>query len=301
MTARGRRDLESSAWWKAATPAAEVVGGALAGKTLDALLVLGSGLSGVAERWPAVASWGSGDLPGAPAPTVTGHRGSYRLARVGKRVVFIQQGRTHFYEGLGIEPVLFTVRLARRLGARWLLLTNAAGSLDPQIPPGTLVVLEDQISFLLGRALGNRAAWGRPEGTARRTIRRATIPRGSPYDAGWVRSLRELADAKGIAATTGVLGGGLGPNYETSAEVRAMRLMGAHAGTMSTVLEASEGRSLGMRVGGISCISNLATGLSSSALDHDEVLELGKTLAASVGVLLDAALRRGPAPSAPGA
>lgn len=278
-------------WWDQLSPAADAVwskaskeAGPKAAKSLDALIVLGSGLGDAASRWPAVASWSPGEIPGSVPSTVTGHAGSYLWARVAERNVLIQQGRVHLYEGGGLSSVLFATRLAYRLGARWLLLTNAAGGLDPSLEPGTILILEDQISLLLGRAVGRRNL-SRPQGR---------FLTGSPFDRGWVRRLSSLADESGIACRRGILAGGLGPTYETAAEVEVMRRLGATAGTMSTVIEALEGRALGMRVGGISCISNMATGLSESPLDHDEVLALGKRMSRWVGDLLEGALRDGP-------
>jgi purine-nucleoside phosphorylase len=278
-------------WWDDLSPAVEAIRSKLSRVkdpppegSLDALIVLGSGLGDVVSRWPSVTSWRPGEIRGAVPSTVSGHAGTFHWVRIGERNVLIQKGRVHLYEGGGLASVLFATRLAYRLGARWLLLTNAAGGLDPSLEPGMVLILEDQISLFLGRALGKRNA-SRPEGC---------IPRGSPFDQGWVHRLSHVADELEIATRRGVLAGGLGPTYETAAEVEAMRRLGATAGTMSTVMEALEGRSLGMRVGGISCITNMATGMSSTPLDHHEVLVLGRRCSQWVGELLDRALLEGP-------
>lgn len=276
-------------WWESLAPAAGAVKKILAqnpSSKLDAFLVLGSGMGDVIKRWTPLATWQPGELPGAPVSTVSGHAGAFHLLEVGGKRVLVQQGRVHLYEEGDLDNVLFMTRLAYRLGARWLLLTNAAGGIDPRLEAGMLVILEDQISLFMGRGFG----WS----PSRLTPPRTTYPIGSPFHPGWVKRLTLLARELKIPAQKGVLAGGLGPNYETAAEVNAWRQAGAHAATMSTVMEAFEGRGLGLLVGGISFISNMATGLSKADLTHEEVIALGRRAARSIGELLEKALIEGP-------
>jgi simple sugar transport system permease protein len=274
-------------WWDGLEPAAAFMERALAGIRPRALVVLGSGMGEVARRWETVGAWEAEEIPGYPRSTVAGHAGRLTAVRLGACVALVQQGRVHFYEGGGLGAVLFATRLAHRLGASWLLLTNAAGGLDPSLRPGMILVLEDLVSLFLGRAFGRGPE--RLSGAPGRWLR------GSPFDPGWVRRLEEESLRLQLPARRGILAGGLGPAYETAAEVEAWRRLGAHAGTMSTALEALEGRALGMRVGGLSLITNMATGLSTAALDHEEVLALGREAARGVGRLLERALTLGPA------
>jgi purine-nucleoside phosphorylase len=156
--------------------------------------------------------------------------------------------------------------LAAALGARWILLTNAAGSLDPRLTPGTLMVAQDHIRIFLGpRAVGNREQ-GPPL-------------RGSIYHADRVGSLFRHLGGEGLPVVRGVLAGCLGPSYETAAEVEMMRRLGASAACMSTVLEAEEAARQGMEVAALSLLTNLATGLASRPLTHQEVVDTARQLA----------------------
>ena len=281
------------AWWESLTPGVEEIQRSLGrARRLDALLVLGSGLGDAVSRWTARKSWGPGALPGSGRPTVAGHSGSFHWMTVGEskggrtREVLVQQGRVHLYEGGGLDGCLFATRLAFRLGAPWLLLTNAAGAIDSALRPGMLLILHDLVSLAMGRGLSQGGRLGRPANG---------FAAGSPFDRGWVRRLTDLAAELGIPARSGILGGSTGPAYETAAEVEAWRRIGAHAGTMSTVIEALEGRALGMKVGGISFLSNMATGLGGGHVDHEDVIALAKTASVTLGALLERALAEGPA------
>ncbi len=224
--------------------------------------VLGSGLGGLLDGWKPVAFFSPDDLPGYPRSTVEGHAGRAAVVRWGEQAGLVFQGRVHVYEGCRRPEVTFGVRLAAALGCRWILLTNAAGATDPRLTPGTIMVVEDHVRLLLGgRALGT-------------TVTPGTRLRGSPYDARRTERLfRELSLAR-LRVVRGVLVGGLGPNYETAAEVEMIRRLGGHAACMSTVIEAEEAARLGMDTVALSLITNLATGLTPRRLDHDEVVAI---------------------------
>jgi purine-nucleoside phosphorylase len=243
------------------------------GEPLAGAVVLGSGLGGLLDAWPCEASFGPEELPGYPRSTVPGHAGRVVIVRWGRRRGLVLQGRVHFYEGHGRPAVTFGVRLAAALGCRWILLTNAAGATDMRLAPGTVMVVEDHVRL----TIGGRAVAGAPAGPGLC---------GSPFDGRRTEQLFRELGAQGLRVVRGVLFGGLGPNYETAAEVEMIRRMGGHAACMSTVIEAEEAARLGLEVAAVSLITNLATGLCARPLDHDEVVamaaEIGPELAGGV-------------------
>jgi purine-nucleoside phosphorylase len=229
-------------------------------------IVLGSGLGGLADDLEDAVAIFFADLPGWPAATAPGHRGRLLLGRLGGRPVVMLQGRFHLYEGndpgLVIQPVL----LFRALGARLVVLTNAAGGLDPSFGPGTLMVMTDHINMtgknpLIGPnadSLGERF----PDMTD------AWAPR---HRAG----LHAAASAEGVELREGVYIGLVGPNYETPAEVRMLAGLGGQAVGMSTVLECIAARWVGLEVCGVSLVTNAGAGYTGAPLTHEEVLEAG--------------------------
>ena len=226
----------------------------------DVFLVLGSGLSGLAEGVTNGVSIPFDEVPGFPKSGVAGHAGRLVSGRVeGKRVLF-QAGRFHFYEGHASGVVVAPVRLAAHLGAKTVILTNAAGSLDPGLSPGSLLLLDDHINLMGRSPLAGPVADGEerfPDMSA-------------PYDKGLQGLALELARERGIPLSRGTYAAVLGPSYETPAEIRFLRLAGADAVGMSTVPEAITARALGMRVLAFSLITNQAAGLGSGLLNHDE-------------------------------
>jgi purine-nucleoside phosphorylase len=229
-------------------------------------IVLGSGLGGLADDLEDAVAIPFDELPGWPDATAPGHAGRLLLGQLGGRPVVMLQGRFHLYEGnhpgLVVQPVL----LFRALGARVVVLTNAAGGLDPSFAPGTLMVMRDHINLtghnpLTGPnadELGSRF----PDMT----------------DA-WSPRLRERLHAAGLAEsvtlTEGVYVGLAGPTYETPAEVRMLAGLGGHAVGMSTVLECIAARWAGLEVCGVSLVTNAGAGYSGIPLNHQEVLEAG--------------------------
>ncbi len=229
-------------------------------------IVLGSGLGGLADGLTDAVAIPFGDLPGWPAATAPGHAGRLLLGRLGDRPVVMLQGRFHLYEGndpgLVVQPIL----LFRRLGARAVVLTNAAGGLEPTFGPGTLMAITDHINLTgLNPLIGlNDDGIG---------------PRFPDLTDAWSPRLRAqlhaAAAAAGVSLEEGVYVGLTGPNYETPAEVRMLARLGAQAVGMSTVLEAIAARWAGLEVAGVSLVTNAGAGYSGQPLTHDEVMAAG--------------------------
>ncbi len=225
-------------------------------------VVLGSGLGAWADGLASLTRIPYADVPHMARSTVIGHAGNLCLGRVGAVPVACLQGRVHLYEGHAPERVVFGVRLLARLGCRAVVLTNAAGGLDPASSPGDLMLVTDHLNLMGQNPLigPNEAALG---------------PRFPDMTEAYDRELTELARAAaretGVALREGVYAGLLGPTYETPAEIRMLRTLGATAVGMSTVPEVIALRHLGVRAAAVSCITNLAAGLSPTKLDHSEV------------------------------
>ena len=247
-------------------------------------VVLGSGLSDVAV---AVRSASIGerveisytDLPGFPPPTVGGHAGRLWIGQVGERALAVFQGRIHFYEGHGMAMASITSRLSAELGARAMVLTAAAGALDPSIRAGTLVVLRDHLNLM---GVNPLSGWRYPDGSP------AFVDVSQVYDPELAElaltSARAHADGEGPAVTDGVYAALPGPSYETPAETRMIAGLGATVVGMSTVPEAVVARALGMRVVGLA----FATNAAGAEISHEEVLAASKAAAGTLGnVVLD--------------
>ncbi len=242
-------------------------------------IVLGSGLGGLADELANAVAIPFAELPGWPAASAPGHAGRFLLGRLSGVPVALLQGRLHPYEGhpagLVVEPVL----LMGRLGAPIIVLTNAAGGLRPGWPPGTLMVMADHLNLT-----GHNPLLGPNDD--------AIGPRFPDMVDAWDPSLRALlhqaGDLEGVPLEEGVYAGLLGPNYETPAEVRMLQGLGADAVGMSTVLEAIAARWAGLRVCGISLVTNPGAGLTGEPISHDEVL----AAAAEAGPRLAGVIRR---------
>jgi purine-nucleoside phosphorylase len=246
------------------------------------LLVLGSGLGGLADVVESPVEVPFAELPGFPPPGVAGHAGRFIGGRIEGLPVLLQAGRYHLYEGHTPATVVRPVRVAATLGADTLLVTNAAGGLDARLSPGSLLLLDDLLNFQFRSALVGAALPGEerfPDMSA-------------PFHHTLSTWAMEAAAEGGISLSRGVYAAVLGPSYETPAEVRMLARMGAHAVGMSTVLEVTVARARGMRVMGVSLITNPGAGLSLATLDHDEVLEEGRRAADGMGLLFRGVLRR---------
>ena len=245
-------------------------------------VVLGSGLGAFAERLSKRTAVPYGRIPNFPASTgVVGHAGQLVLGRVGKAAVVVLSGRVHFYEGHSMSDVVFPVRVLARLGVKAVVLTNAAGGVRLTYRPGDLMLISDHINFfghhpLIGpndEALGPRF----PDMT-------------NVYDPALRKIVKGVARAQKIPLREGVYLGNSGPSYETPAEIRAFRRIGADAVGMSTVPEALALRHAGVRVSGISTITNMAAGILKQPLVHTEVLETTRRVSERFVRLLTAAV-----------
>jgi purine-nucleoside phosphorylase len=233
----------------------------------EVAVVMGSGWAPAADAFgPATASVAIGDLPGFAAPTAVGHGGEVRSVRVGDRGVLLFLGRTHLYEGCGVDPVVHGVRTAAAAGVRTVVLTNAAGGLAPDHRVGQAVVISDHLNL-----------------TARSPLVGANfVDLTDLYSA----RLRSLARELDPTLTEGVYAALPGPHYETPAEIRMLRTLGADLVGMSTALEAIAARAAGMEVFGLSMVTNAAAGITGEKLDHEEVLAAGKAAAGRLGEFL---------------
>ncbi|TVR56133.1 MAG: purine-nucleoside phosphorylase [Gemmatimonadales bacterium] len=237
--------------------------------TPEILAVLGSGLGALADAVEAPISIPFHDLPGLPAAGVGGHQGRFVAGMLEGRRVLIQAGRYHFYEGHPAGVVLAPVRAAALLGVPTLLVTNAAGGVNPDFGPGTLMLIRDHLNLMGQNPLVGPGAPGEPR-----------FPDMSvAYDSDLRALAQRTAEQLGIPLEEGVYAAVSGPSYETPAEVRMIGLMGGDAVGMSTVPEVIVARARGMRVLGISLITNPGAGISSRPLSHQEVLEAGEEAA----------------------
>ncbi|MEW6581521.1 MAG: purine-nucleoside phosphorylase [Actinomycetota bacterium] len=242
-----------------------------------AALVLGSGWAGVVHALGDVRDTvAMPDLPGFPRPAVAGHRGTVHSVDAAGVPVLVLAGRSHLYEGHPAHVAVHGVRAAVLAGCDTVLLTNAAGSLDPATPPGTPVVIADHLNLTGANPMtGADPPAGFP-------------PRFCDLTDLYSPRLRAAAAAAAPGVREGVYAGLLGGSYETPAEIRMLRTLGADLVGMSTVLEAIAARHLGADVFAVSLVTNLAAGLSAAALDHEDVLATGRATAGRLADLLRA-------------
>jgi purine-nucleoside phosphorylase len=232
--------------------------------------VLGSGLRDSAPALRDAVAIPFADVPHWPAPAVEGHGGALVLGRTGDRLVACLTGRVHLYEGHAPADVVRAVRTLRQLGVGAFLLTNAAGGIGAELSPGDLMVIADHLNLT-----GCSPLVGPHEP--------ALGPRFPDQSAVWDRELRARLHQCAPGLRSGVYAGLLGPSYETPAEVRMLKALGADAVGMSTVHEATALHAMGARVCGLSLITNLAAGLGEARLSHDEVVAAGARAAAALG------------------
>jgi purine-nucleoside phosphorylase len=239
-------------------------------------IVLGSGMGALADGLGEAVAIPYEEIPEFPAVTVPGHAGRLVVGRLGSVPVAVLQGRVHLYEGVDPADVTFGVRLLGWYGVKSLLLTNAAGAVNPALAPGDLVRITDHLNL-----------------TGADPLRGANDDRLGPrfpdmseaYDARLGRLLETCAARRGVKLGAGVYAGLAGPSYETPAEIRMLRTLGADLVGMSTVLEVIAARHSGMRVAAVSLVTNLGAGLSATPLDHGEVLAAGAGAAGRMGAL----------------
>lgn len=233
-------------------------------------IVLGSGLGALADVIQVVDTVDYADITGFPVSTVDGHKGRFVFGYIQETPVVIMQGRVHFYEGYEISDVVLPIRVMKLLGADILFLTNSAGGLNTMYRPGDFMMITDHIgSFMPSPLTGeNIDEWGQ------RFPSMENI-----YDVQLCEFIRQAARECNVLLREGVYVQMKGPQYETSAEVKMCQTLGGDAVGMSTAVEAVAGRHMGMRVCGLSCISNMACGISKTPLNHMDVTEVGEKMA----------------------
>lgn len=226
-------------------------------------LVLGSGLGDLADSYAEI-SIPYSKIPGFAASTVEGHKGQLVFGNISGRKVVMMQGRNHYYEGYSMQEITYPIKVMKELGVKTVILTNAAGAINKSFRPGDLMVITDHINFMGTNPLigPNDERFG---------------PRFPDMSDIYNKNLVKIVDAAGrllkLDLKHGVYFASSGPSYETPAEIKMARFMGADAAGMSTVPEAIVANYCGMNVIGISCISNFASGISTKKLSHDEVIE----------------------------
>ena len=248
---------------RTAQQTAQVIRDRIGASPLSAAIILGSGLGRLADRIADRAVVSYADVPGFASPTVVGHSGAVVAGTLaGKRVIALS-GRFHMYEGHDASLAGFPVRVLHELGARTLIVTNAAGGVRRTFSAGDVMLIRDHINLMFRNPLIGPVK----EGEER-------FPDMSePYDQALRQTAHAVAKALSLTLHEGVYAGVLGPSYETPAEVRMLGFLGADAVGMSTVPEVIVARARGMRVVGFSCITNLASGISATPITHAEVLE----------------------------
>jgi len=240
-------------------------------------LVLGSGLGGFADDFEEAVGIPYEDIPGFVRSTAQGHAGRLVVGKIDSVPVVAMQGRVHYYEGYSLEEVTFPVRTFGLLGVKTLVLTNAAGGINVQLTQGALMVLSDHVNLMGVNPLRgpNDERFG---------------PRFPDMSAVYSPELQELvideARAIGVEVRRGIYGGLSGPSYETPAEIHLLRGLGADAVGMSTVPEAIVARHMGLEVLGISCITNMAAGISDEPINHEEVMATGDRVRETFAELL---------------
>ena len=247
-------------------------------------LVLGSGLGDFADTMDDVkGTIEYRDIDGFPVSTAPGHKGRFVFGYVGGVPVVCMQGRVHFYEGYDMTDVVLPIRLMKKMGAEILFLTNASGGIRQGFHAGDLMMITDQISFFVPSPL-------RGENISELGVRFPDM--SAIYDPELQRLLRKTAVENDIELKEGVYVQTKGPNYESPAEIGFLRGIGADAVGMSTACEAIAANHCGMRICGVSCISNLAAGISPTPLSEQEVIDAGRAVAAKFTKLVSEAIRK---------
>ena len=236
-------------------------------------IVLGSGLGDFADSLSSKVSIDTSSIPHYPVSTVEGHKGKLVFGKIGKTNLLAFQGRVHFYETGTLNTILYPIQIAHALGVKTLIVTNAAGGVNKQFNPGDLMLMTDQINLTFENPLrGNKTTT---------QVRSAFL-----YASSLQEIISKTALQHSIALQRGVYLGVKGPSYETAAEIEMIRRIGADAVGMSTVNEVSLAHSLGIKIAGISCITNYATGIKDLKLSHAEVTEVANKVKQKFTLLL---------------
>ena len=248
-------------------------------------IILGSGLGAFASQVTDAVTIAYTDIPHFPQSTVVGHSGKLVIGAIAGVPVAAMQGRVHAYEGYAISDVVFPARVLGLLGCKTLIVTNAAGGIRSSLRPGELVVLSDQINLT-----GTNAALGpnEPRFASTPTSGQRFFDMSTAYTPRLRALAVQQADALGFNLTEGVYLAVLGPSFETPAEIRAFRALGADLVGMSTVHEVIVARHMGLDVLGLSLVTNMAAGVIDQAIEHEDVLEIGRNAEAQFTSLLTA-------------
>jgi purine-nucleoside phosphorylase len=240
-------------------------------------VVLGSGLGRLADELEERTEIPYPEIPGWPESTAVGHAGVLVLGSLDGVPVAVMRGRAHLYEGIGADRVAFGVRVLGALGIRSLVVTNVCGAINPDLRPGQLVLISDHVNLQGASPL---------VGPNDESLGPRFPDMSDAYDAELRARARESAARLGLDVAEGVYAAWLGPQFETPAEIRFMRAAGGDLAGMSTVQEVIAARHLGIRVLGISVVTNMAAGVLAEKIDHERVLEVGERAAGSVTALL---------------
>ena len=226
-------------------------------------IILGSGLGVFADMLDSKVKISSSNIPHYPKSTVEGHAGNFVFGKWKNSPILAIQGRTHYYEGYSIEKVTYVVRIMAAMGVKALIVTNASGGINPNYLPGDLMLITDHINGMFRNPLIGPLKYGGER-----------FPdMSNPYASEYFEMIEKIAKDKNITLHKGTLYTSTGPTYETAAEVRMIRDLGGDIASMSTVPEVIVANHAGLKVIGISCITNLATGIGSEPLSHAEVTE----------------------------
>lgn len=240
-------------------------------------IVLGSGLGGFADEMTEAVRISYNDIPHFARSTAVGHAGQLVMGNIGECPVVVMQGRVHLYEGYPVRSVVFPMRVFSRMGVRAAILTNAAGGINPEYGQGRLVAIKDHINLQ-----GQNPLVG-PEDP---NLGLRFIDMSEAYSRDYRKMAVDAGKRLGIPLGEGVYAAMLGPSYETPAEIRFLRTIGADLVGMSTVPEVIVARQMGMKVLAISCVTNMAAGTTDAPINHEEVLEIGKKISGQFKALL---------------
>lgn len=246
-------------------------------------IVLGSGLGAFGDQIQVEQTLSYHELEGFPVSTVKGHKGQFLFGYIGEVPVVLMQGRVHFYEGYTISDVVLPVRLMKLMGAHTLFLTNASGGINPAFHPGGLMMLTDHVSIFAPNPL---------IGENIEELGTRFPDMSQVYDLELQKILTDTAEENGIELFEGVYAQLTGPSFESPAEIRMLGKLGVDAVGMSTVVEAIVANHMGMRICGVSCISNMAAGISENPLTHEEVQEAADQAAPQFEKLVKEAVKK---------
>jgi len=248
----------------------------------EVAIILGSGLSAVVDYVDVEAVVPYSSIDGFPTSTVAGHAGNFVFGKMGGTDVVIMQGRVHYYEGYDVKDVVLPIRVMHELGADTLILTNAAGSLRYENEPGTFMLITDQISLVESPLVGKNIPQLGDRFFGMKDV----------YNKELTQVIKEAAENHGIEMAEGVYVQYSGPQFETAAETEMYRIWGADAVGMSTAVEAIAAQHMGMTIAGISCLTDMATGMTDVSPSHEEVQRMTEKMSGQLAQILEEVLSR---------